>query len=235
MNAARRRGSGGTRNAGTVVFFTLAVVLGVFGLARRLWVSMRMGDVPGSWDLMTLEWMVGNRTPATTNLAGFFSALAGFWALAALTLLVVGVLSWRSRSFWPALLIAVTAAGSMALTWVLGRVTDRTLPPLVQAIEPGSSANAFAGGPVLNSTAILGVVGYLLFLILRSKRAWVLGLWGLGIFVFSVGWSHIYLGQQWLSDVLVELLIGCAWAAVVMVLHHYVVLKRWRFTSWIRD
>jgi undecaprenyl-diphosphatase len=48
-----------------------------------------------------------------------------------------------------------------------------------------------------------------------------------------VGWSRIYLGHHWLSDVAGGLLIGGCWATVVIVLHHFVVLKKRRWHRWL--
>ncbi|MFF5793151.1 phosphatase PAP2 family protein [Paeniglutamicibacter sp. NPDC012692] len=233
MNAHRRRGSGRAPSAGSVIFLVLAVVLGLFGVARRLWVSARMGEGLGTWDVPTLEWMVAHRTPFATNAAWSFSTLGDTWGMTAIALVAAGLLCWRTCSYWPVLLIGITAAGSVALTVLLKNLTARARPPLAHAVEPVPGSYAFPSGHTLNATAILGVVGYLLFLVLRSRLARILSLVALGAFVLGVGWSRIYLGHHWLTDVLEGLLVGGAWAAVVMVLHHFVVLRNRRFAHWI--
>ncbi|MFJ6416767.1 phosphatase PAP2 family protein [Paeniglutamicibacter sp. NPDC091659] len=233
MNAHKRRGSGRAPSAGSILLLVLAVVLGLLGVARRLWVSARMGAGLGSWDVPTLEWMVAHRTPFGTNVAWFFSALGSTWGMTTIALIASGLLCWRTRSYWPVALIGSTAAGSVALTVLLKNLTARARPPLPEALEPVPTSYAFPSGHTLNATAILGVVGYLLVLVLRSHFARMLSLIALVSFVLAIGWSRIYLGHHWLTDVLQGLLIGGAWAAVVIVLHHYVVLKNRRFAHWI--
>lgn len=230
MNATRRRG---TRSTGSILMFVIAALLGVFALARRLWVSTKMGVGLASWDVPTLEWMAAHRTPVATNVAWFFSTLGNTVGLTLISLAIIGFLSWRTRSHWPALLIAATAAGSVTLTVVLKTLTARARPPLAQAIPPIPSSFAFPSGHTLNSAAILGIIGYLLFLVLRSRLARIFVVAGVLAFVLGVGWSRIYLGHHWVTDVLQGFLIGCAWAAIIMVLHHFVVLKNRRFAHWI--
>jgi len=46
------------------------------------------------------------------------------------------------------------------------------------------------------------------------------------LFVLAMGASRIYIGHHWVSDVLVGLLIGAAWAAVVAILHYFFVPRR---------
>ena len=208
-------------------------MLGLFGIARRVWVSASMGEGIGTWDVPTLEWMVAHRTPVATDIAWFFSTLGSAWGMTAIALLAVGLLVWRTRSYWPVLLIGFTAAGSVALTVLLKNLTARARPPLAYVIEPLPTSYAFPSGHTLNATAILGVIGYLLFLVLRSQVARILSLLVLGSIVLAIGWSRIYLGHHWLTDVLQGLLIGGAWAAIVIALHHYVVLKNRRFAHWI--
>ena len=233
MNAHRRRGSGRTAGTGSIILLVLAVLLGLFGVARRVWVSASLGAGLGAWDIPVLEWMVEHRTPPATTAAWFFSALGSTWGMTVIALVACGLLVWRTRSYWPLLLVAATAAGSVALTVFLKNLTARARPPLVQAIEPAPASYAFPSGHTLNATAILGVIGYLLFLVLRSRLARIASLVSLGALVLAIGWSRIYLGHHWLTDVLEGLLIGGAWAAIVMVLHHFTVLRNRRFAHWI--
>lgn len=231
MNASRGQRKS---NARSVITFVVAAVLGVFALARRMWISVRADSGLAAWDAPTLDWMVAHRNAAATNVAWLFSTLGDTLGMSIIALMVIALLSWKTRSYWPGVLIALTAAGSVTLTVVLKNLTHRGRPAVEQAVSPEPTSYAFPSGHTLNAAAILGVIGYLLFILLRHQVARIISICGLGAFVLAVGWSRVYLGHHWLTDVLAGLLIGCAWAAIIMILHHFVVLKNRRFAHWIR-
>ncbi|RAX48826.1 phosphoesterase [Arthrobacter sp. AQ5-05] len=232
MSSPRHPGKSGQR-AGSILVFALAIVMGLLAVARRLWVSVRVGGVPDAWDIPVLEWMVGHRSPAATTVAWFFTVAGDTLGMSIISLCFIALFSWRSRSAWPGALIALTAAGSVALTIVLKSTLGRARPPLAEALAPVPASFSFPSGHTLNAVAILSVVGYLAFLVLRTRLARILALCALGCFVLGVGWSRIYLGHHWLGDVAGGLLIGGCWATVVIVLHHFVVLKNRRWHSWL--
>ena len=232
MSSPRRPGKSGQR-AGSILVFVLALVLGLFAVARRLWVSVRVGGIPDAWDIPVLEWMVGHRSPAATAVAWFFTIAGDTLGMSIISLCLIVLFSWRTRSAWPGALVAATAAGSVALTVVLKGTLGRARPPLAEALPPVPVSFSFPSGHTLNAVAILSVVGYLAFLVLRTRLARILALCALGCFVLGVGWSRIYLGHHWLSDVAGGLLIGGCWATVVIALHHFVVLKNRHRHRWL--
>ncbi|MFL4474238.1 phosphatase PAP2 family protein [Paeniglutamicibacter sp. MACA_103] len=233
MSSPRRPGKN-RRHAGSILVFALAILLGLFAVARRVWVSVRAGGVPNAWDIPVLEWMVSHRNAAATDAAWFFTVLGDTPAMTILALCVAVLFSWRARSVWPGVLIALTAAGSVALTLVLKATLGRARPSLESVLAPIPSSFAFPSGHTLNSIAILGIIGYLSILILRSLWARILLVCTLACLVLCVGWSRIYLGHHWLTDVLGGLLIGGSWVAVIILLHHFVLLKNRRTVRWLQ-
>ncbi|GAA5226129.1 phosphatase PAP2 family protein [Paeniglutamicibacter antarcticus] len=233
MTSPRRPGKSGPRT-GSILTFSLALLLGLLAVARRLWVSVRVGGMPDAFDIPLLEWMEAHRSAAATYIAWFFTVAGDTTAMTILALCFIGLFSWRTRSPWPGALIAVTAAGSVALTVVLKSTLGRARPPIDDALGTVPASYSFPSGHTLNSVAILGIVGYIAFLLLRSVLWRILVLFTLGSFVLSVGWSRLYLGHHWLSDVLGGLLIGGSWVVVVILLHHFVLLRNRRRFSWLR-
>lgn len=233
MTSPRRRSRSGPRT-GSILAFSLALLFGLVAVARRLWVSVRVGGVPDMWDIPLLEWMEAHRNATATSIAWFFTVAGDTLCMSILALCFIGLFSWRTRSPWPAALIAVTAAGSVALTVVLKSTLGRARPPIDDALGTVPASYSFPSGHTLNSVAILGIVGYIAFLLLRSVIWRILALSTLALFVLGVGWSRLYLGHHWLSDVLGGLLIGGCWVVVVILLHHFVLLRNRRRFSWLR-
>lgn len=233
MTSPRRPGKSRHR-AGPVLLFALAVLWGLFAVARRVWVSVRAGEVPHAWDIPVLEWMVSHRSAAATEMAWFFTIMGNTMPMTILVVCLAVLLSLRARRAWPAALIAATAAGSVALTIVLKNLLGRARPSLESVLDPIPGSFAFPSGHTLNSVAIMGVIGYLSILVLRTRWARILALCTLGCFVLGVGWSRLYLGHHWLTDVLGGLLIGGSWAAVLILLHYFALRGNRRTFRWLQ-
>lgn len=233
MTSPRRRGKG-WQHAGSILVFALAILLGLVAVARRLWVSVRVGGMPNSWDVPVFEWMTAHRSPAPTAAAWFFTIAGDTMGMCIIALCIIALFSWRTRNALPGALIAVTAAGSVALTVLLKNTLGRARPPLKDALGPVPASYAFPSGHTLNAVAILAVVGYLAFIVLRTRLTRILALSALGCFAAGVGFSRIYLGHHWLSDVLGGLLIGGCWATVVIALHHFVLVGKRRRIWWLQ-
>lgn len=233
MHTPRRSGKNSQRTR-SILVFSLAILFGLFAVARRLWVAVRVGGVPDAWDIPVLEWFEAHRTAAATAIAWFFTIAGDTLGMSLISLVLIGLFSWRTKSAGSGVLIAVTAAGSVALTLLLKTSLGRARPPLDDALPPVPPSFSFPSGHTLNSVAILGVVGYLALRVLQHRLARIVAMCALGIFIIGVAVSRLYLGHHWLSDVFGGLLIGGCWAAVVIVLHHFVLVKNRRWSRWLR-
>ena len=67
-------------------------------------------------DQPLLDWMVGHRSPGLDGVVTFFTDIGGTTVLPILMTLVVAGLAWWWRSWTPVVLMAVAAAGSVAMT-----------------------------------------------------------------------------------------------------------------------
>ncbi|HEX8931492.1 MAG TPA: phosphatase PAP2 family protein, partial [Actinomycetota bacterium] len=129
-----------------------------------------------------------------------------------LGLLVAIGLAWRRRAgTWrPLVLLAGAFAGSWALSTVVELLTQRSRPPAVQAIGRWTG-QAFPSGHVTLATALYGMLAALVASTTprwgRKVTVWTTAMLIVGL----VGLSQLYLGANWLTDVLAGMALGAAW------------------------
>ena len=128
----------------------------------------------------------------------------------ALGLILAGVAWWCGNKKWTRIFLSMLMA--LAIAGVIGRgiqiATGRARPSVrTEEVENRFSAkyNAFPSGHVAASTAFFGV------LVFARRR---IGLACLPI-PFLIGFSRMYLGAHYLSDVVCAAVLGIACAAVV--------------------
>ncbi len=102
----------------------------------------------------------------------------------------------------------VVLVGAAVLNEALKLAFQRQRPTL--ALQTWS----FPSGHSMNSFVFYGLLAYLLFLRLRGVRQRVIVVSGLGLLVLAIGFSRIYLGVHWLTDVLGGFIVAAAWLAL---------------------
>jgi undecaprenyl-diphosphatase len=130
--------------------------------------------------------------------------------------LAIALLLLRRRNWREALLIALVVLGVLALWELLKVIVDRPRPPLphLTQVESGS----FPSGHAADALATYGVLAYTLS---RLTRHWWFrsALWAIATaLVLAIGWSRLYLGVHYLSDILGGYLLAIAWLSVVIIL-----------------
>ena len=117
---------------------------------------------------------------------------------------------WRRRTWRPLGLLAGAYLGAWVLSEAIKDLTRRPRPPTAQAIGHWTGY-AFPSGHTSKATAVYGMLAALLAASTprwSRKVAW----WTAAVLVVGlVGLSRLYLGADWLSDVLGGLALGAAW------------------------
>ncbi len=140
------------------------------------------------------SWMI-----AVTELGDMFLN-----ALGAVTLLVI--LLWarkyRAAKYW-----LLTYCGGFALVQIFKWLLHRPRPV---DLYSGVSSWAFPSGHTTMSAILFGFLAILVFHELPSRRRWLP--FALAVTISAIiGFSRLYLGAHWLSDVLGGLSLGWAW------------------------
>ncbi|KRE62349.1 phosphatase PAP2 family protein [Nostocoides sp. Soil756] len=193
-----------------------AVVLGVDLLAAQVYDAVTENEDLAAFDRPVLDAAVALRTPARDAAVTVFTDLGGTTGMSVLVLVLTALLVVLRRSWTPVVVMAVAAAGSLAMT-VLGKdLVGRARPPVALAVPPLESTPSFPSGHTLNATVLVGAAAYLL--LVASTRAWqrTLVLVVAATFIVAMGLSRVYLGHHWLTDVVAGWLLGLGWLATVV-------------------
>lgn len=139
-----------------------------------------------------------------------FTALGGVAVLTLVTLLVAGFLL-TSRKPALALLVLVSVAAGGLVSSLLKSLFLRPRPQLVEHLVQVSSAS-FPSGHAMNSAVVYLTLAALLA---RSMADWRLRTYILLVsisLVVLIGFTRVYVGVHWPTDVLAGWAVGAAWA-----------------------
>jgi undecaprenyl-diphosphatase len=161
-------------------------------------------------DLPVLRWAHEHATPPLDSLNLFFSRIGGPWPMTAVSLLFTGGLLWRGQRRH-AVFFGVAVLGAAALNLLAKGVLGRPRPAFWPSLAPETSFS-FPSGHAMGSAALVLALGFLL-----AQRRW--RVWGPGaLFVLCVGFSRVYLGVHYPSDVLSGWIASLGWVTGVYIL-----------------
>jgi len=166
-----------------------------------------------AFDRAVLAWVTASRRPQLTTIATDLTALGSRTLLAIATLMVVALL-WTGGRKLAALdtVVACTAAG--AITRLVKILLARSRPPIETQLIT-TTGFSFPSGHVSGVTALLAATALHTIEAARSRaQRWILGLC-YAVLILGVGWSRVYLGVHYPSDVAAGLClgIGCSLAS----------------------
>ncbi|CAI3791355.1 phosphatase PAP2 family protein [Pseudarthrobacter sp. MM222] len=198
-------------------------------LFSEVYESVVDADGVAGLDHPVLDAAKGARSPALDLIITGYTDIGGTVGMPVLALITTVVLALRRRSWTPAILIVIAAAGSLLMTIAGKQLVGRTRPLLADAVPPYEYSASFPSGHSLNSVVIAGVVAYLVILRRKSRRGriWTAAL--AAAFAVTMGLSRVYLGHHWLTDVLAAWALGLAWLVLVITAHRlYLTIRKRR-------
>ncbi len=189
----------------------LSVVLFVAVMVSVLLVAaIQESQLLGNLDLLIFNLLQELRTPWADQVMVFVTWFGGAYAVGLLLLVTAVWLGWKKN--WRAashMLAAIVCTQIMVL--VLKAVTAIERPVV---IYQGVNAFSFPSGHTAMATVTYGMLAIILAGMLPLARRWLA--YGLaGVLAVLVGFSRLYLGVHWFSDVLAGFVLGVAWAALV--------------------
>jgi len=120
----------------------------------------------------------------------------------------LGIILWVSKHRSEATTIAVTGAGAIALNLLLKTLFARARPQLWERTVD-VRFYSFPSGHAMISMVIYGLLGYLLGSRFPKQRWWIYSL--TVVLVAAIGFSRLYLGVHWPTDVIAGYAAGLIW------------------------
>jgi undecaprenyl-diphosphatase len=171
-------------------------------------------------------WVVANRSPWSVSLARVIT-WAGSTGVALPALFAVGAVSLgrggRARDrLGVALLLEGVGSAGVYVGLVINAWVGRLRAP-TQDWAGAAGGPAYPSGHTTTATLFAVLCAWALTARTAPGRARVI-LWSAAaLFALTVGWTRVWLGVHWPSDVAGGLLYGTAWSAMCLV-----VVSRWR-------
>jgi membrane-associated phospholipid phosphatase len=217
--------------SGIVVDLAQVVPVTTSSISRLTWIGIgsgilfaalsvgiaRHGTLIQNLDNHIHLWVVANRSSLDLSLARV-ATKGGLSGVTLPALIVVGAAAVRGHRAWRTRLGAgVLLAGAASI----GILVEHTINYSIARARPsvadwaGSAGGAsFPSGHTTAATLFAAFSAWALSVRFQSNRARV-ALWTTaGVYVIAVGWSRVWLGVHWPSDVLGAGLYGLAWAAL---------------------
>jgi membrane protein DedA with SNARE-associated domain/membrane-associated phospholipid phosphatase len=196
-------------------YLGLHLTIGLLTAAGCLWLfgglaeDVLTNDPLVSFDLAVASVLHDSATPALTT---FFLIITALGSLETITLLglifaVIFVLKhrWLLLETWLAAVV-----GSVALDQLLKVLFARPRPvfehPLLR-----ESGYSFPSGHAMDSLVVYGMLAYFAVLALRTWRGYTAVVFGAALLVMLIGFSRMYLGVHYFSDVLAGFAAGGIW------------------------
>lgn len=185
------------------------VPLQVFGeLAEDIW--QHEGGFP--WDVSTLLWIHGKSSPQLDVFASLLTKLGVFWGVFPVATLISLVLlikrKWRLLAY-----LIPTLLGSIIINRTAKLLLHRVRPHLWESPAPEFDYG-FPSGHAMSSMTL---VAALIVLTWGTRWLWSVLIIG-SLFVLAIGWTRLYLGVHYPSDILAGWMASIAWAVGVSLL-----------------
>ena len=157
-------------------------------------------------DLKTNAYAIKVANPGLTAFLGTITHLGSIY-LVVMVAVVVGVILFIRKYWWGLLALFFAVAIGQAVLNILKVIFQRPRPETEMFVF-GSS---FPSGHVFSAIVIYGFCIYLTFRFINNAAVkWIVATL-LALLIFLIGFSRVYLGVHWLSDVLAGYATGFAW------------------------
>jgi undecaprenyl-diphosphatase len=202
--------------AGLLVFATMTLTLGEISEDVINREPLTVADAQLS------IWLHTHATPYLTSAMLLSTRLGSTLIVSCIAAGLGFYLLWQRRFYWLAAVLS-SVFGGMLLNKLLKYSFHRARPHFNDPILKLDSYS-FPSGHTMMATVLYGALAAYLFSRTMDRRRRVLIVVAAGLLIALVGFSRIYLGAHYLSDVLAAIAEGLAWLSLCLT----VVYSLWR-------
>lgn len=199
-----------TLAGGLIALCGLAVVF------AELLDSVLEGDGITRVDPPVSGWLAAHREPGLTVAMRALTELGSPTGLVVATTVVCAATAWRTRSRLPVLLGVWAVSGLAVAIAAVKLLVGRHRPPMPYAAI-SADGYSFPSGHATGITAVALLAGWMIsHWIVRSWNTRVAVWTAVLVIIGGVGFTRIYLGVHYLSDVIAGWVLGAAWVGVLV-------------------
>ena len=194
----------------------LATVVGLGWLFGGITEDVIKGDELATRDSPVAAWLAGHRVAWLTTTMRTVTELGGTRVIVPLVAVAALLLVIRARRPDAAAFLVIAAAGASLLVALIKLLIGRARPG-IGGVLVLADGYAFPSGHSAQAVATYGALAYLAG---RAAPRWGqrVAAWTAATLVaLLIGFSRLYLGVHWLSDVLGGYALGAGWLAIVAI------------------
>jgi membrane-associated phospholipid phosphatase len=211
-----------------ILAFGMILVVALSALAAQIYDSIVDVDGVAGLDRPLLDFAISIRSPWPDAIITGYTEIAGPIGMPVIAIITILILAIHRKSWTPVILIVAAGGGSLLMTIAGKDLIGRVRPPLADAVPPYDYSASFPSGHTLNAVAVVGIIAYLFILRQKSAQARLLTGAGAALFAITIGFTRVYLGHHWFTDVLAGWGLGAAWLALVITSHRLYLTVRAR-------
>ena len=193
----------------------LAVLSGSLFAFASLAESVTDDEVIARWDVQLNRWLHEHSSPVLTRFFDVLTTAGG----AAFLLVVAGAAAFvlaKRHAYAEAALVLGAYAGGQLVNGVMKLAFERPRPEF-RDTHLTLHTFSFPSGHAMVSTAVYGAVAVVIFRRVQRPAARAAVIAGVVVLVSAIGFSRIYLGAHYVSDVLAGTSLGLAWLALCVL------------------
>ena len=148
------------------------------------------------------------------HVQGFYKAVGVFLIIGLVVVLIASVFLWSSRHHYSAALLWVSMLGAGFVNAALKVSFNRPRPDVFPWRTQHVGLASFPSGHAMTSIVVYGTLAFLIARLAPTRflrrLTWTLAI----LVILLIGWSRLYLGVHYPSDVLAGFVMGTAWAVI---------------------